>query len=50
MRSASRRASRAVKDGYSLLILSDRGIDKDYAPIPSLRTAYCDTRTECWRV
>jgi glutamate synthase domain-containing protein 2/glutamate synthase domain-containing protein 3 len=31
-----RRASRAVKDGYSLLILSDRGIDKDYAPIPSL--------------
>ncbi|MDX1984376.1 MAG: glutamate synthase large subunit [Bryobacteraceae bacterium] len=31
-----RRASRAVKDGYSLLILSDRGIDRDYAPIPSL--------------
>ena len=32
----SRRASLAVKSGYSLLILSDRGVDKDYAPIPSL--------------
>jgi glutamate synthase (NADPH/NADH) large chain len=31
-----RRASRAIKDGYSLLVLSDRGIDEDYAPIPSL--------------
>ncbi|HPQ14146.1 MAG TPA: glutamate synthase large subunit [Bryobacteraceae bacterium] len=31
-----RRASLAIKSGYSLLILSDRGIDKDYAPIPSL--------------
>lgn len=31
-----RRASRAIKDGYTLLVLSDRGIDKDYAPIPSL--------------
>src|ERR671932_2406907 len=31
-----RRASLAVKSGYSLLILSDRGVDKDYAPIPSL--------------
>ncbi len=31
-----RRASRAIKDGYSMLILSDRGIDEDYAPIPSL--------------
>jgi len=30
------RASRAVKAGYSLLILSDRGVDKDYAPIPCL--------------
>ena len=30
------RASQAVKAGYSLLILSDRGVDKDYAPIPSL--------------
>src|SRR5262249_49249491 len=32
----SRRASLAVKSGYPLLILSDRGVDKDYAPIPSL--------------
>jgi glutamate synthase domain-containing protein 2/glutamate synthase domain-containing protein 3 len=31
-----RRASRAEKAGYSLLILSDRGVDKDYAPIPCL--------------
>src|SRR6202451_1244183 len=30
------RASRAVKAGYSLLILSDRGVDKDYAPIACL--------------
>ncbi len=25
-----------MKNGYTLLILSDRGVDKDYAPIPSL--------------
>ncbi|HJT86344.1 MAG TPA: glutamate synthase large subunit [Bryobacteraceae bacterium] len=31
-----RRASLAIKSGYTLLILSDRGIDQDYAPIPSL--------------
>jgi glutamate synthase (NADPH/NADH) large chain len=31
-----RRASIAIKDGYRLLILSDRGIDKEHAPIPSL--------------
>ncbi len=30
------RASLSVKSGYSLLILSDRGVDKDYAPIPCL--------------
>src|SRR5579864_8495134 len=30
------RASRAVRAGYSLLILSDRGVDQDYAPIPCL--------------
>src|SRR5450631_1934042 len=30
------RASLAVKAGYSLLILSDRGVDKDYAPVPCL--------------
>ena len=31
-----RRASLAIRDGYRLLILSDRGIDEEYAPIPSL--------------
>ena len=31
-----RRASLAIKNGYSMIILSDRGIDEDYAPIPSL--------------
>jgi glutamate synthase (NADPH/NADH) large chain len=32
----ARRASLAAKSGYTLLILSDRGIDREYAPIPSL--------------
>jgi glutamate synthase (NADPH/NADH) large chain len=31
-----RRASQAVLDGYGLVILSDRGASKDYAPVPSL--------------
>jgi glutamate synthase (NADPH) large chain len=31
-----RRASLAIRDGYTLLILSDRGVDEEYAPIPSL--------------
>ena len=31
-----RRASLAIRDGYRLLILSDRGVDDEYAPIPSL--------------
>jgi len=31
-----RRASLAIRDGYRLLILSDRGIDEETAPIPSL--------------
>src|SRR5689334_16441041 len=31
-----RRASHAVRGGYALLILSDRGVDKDYARIPCL--------------
>ncbi len=31
-----RRASLAIQSGYTLLILSDRGLDQDYAPIPSL--------------
>ena len=30
------RASQAVKQGYTILILSDRGVDADHAPIPSL--------------
>ncbi len=31
-----RNASRAIEQGYTLLILSDRGVDNEYAPIPSL--------------
>src|SRR6202044_1169494 len=31
-----RRASLAVRSGYSLLILTDRGMDDEYAPLPSL--------------
>ncbi len=31
-----RRASLAIKAGYSMLILSDRGIDEEFAPIPCL--------------
>ena len=31
-----RPASLAGKAGYTLLIISDRGVNKDYAPIPSL--------------
>jgi glutamate synthase domain-containing protein 2/glutamate synthase domain-containing protein 1/glutamate synthase domain-containing protein 3 len=31
-----RRASLAIQSGYTLLILSDRGLDEEYAPIPSL--------------
>jgi len=30
------RASHAIASGYSLLIISDRGVDSTYAPIPSL--------------
>ncbi len=29
-------AAQAVRDGYSILILSDRGVDKNHAPIPAL--------------
>jgi glutamate synthase domain-containing protein 2/glutamate synthase domain-containing protein 3 len=29
-------ASKAVRKGYTILILSDRGINEDYVPIPSL--------------
>jgi len=31
-----RRADMAIRDGYRILVLSDRGVDKQYAPIPSL--------------
>jgi len=31
-----RRASLAIQSGYTLLILTDRGVDHEYAPIPSL--------------
>ena len=31
-----REASLAIKEGYKFLILSDRGVDEDWAPIPSL--------------
>ncbi len=30
------RASQAVDEGYAYLILSDRGVDRDWAPIPAL--------------
>ncbi len=32
----STRASHAVDSGYTLLIISDRGVDATYAPVPSL--------------
>jgi len=31
-----RQASQAITDGYKFLILSDRGVNEDWAPIPSL--------------
>ena len=30
------KASKAIADGVNILILSDRGVDKDHAPIPAL--------------
>ena len=30
------KASQAIDEGYTILILSDRGVDVDHAPIPSL--------------
>jgi len=36
IRTLCRAASRAIADGLSILILSDRGMDDEYAPIPSL--------------
>src|SRR5439155_17437766 len=48
-------AAKAVKDGASILILSDRGVDRDRAPIPSLLACSAvhhhlireGTRTQC---
>jgi glutamate synthase (NADPH/NADH) large chain len=31
-----RRASLSIQDGYTILILSDRGVNAQYAPVPSL--------------
>lgn len=31
-----KQASQAIREGYKFLILSDRGVNEDYAPIPSL--------------
>jgi glutamate synthase domain-containing protein 2/glutamate synthase domain-containing protein 1/glutamate synthase domain-containing protein 3 len=31
-----RRASEAIESGYTILVLSDRGVDEEHAPIPSL--------------
>jgi glutamate synthase (ferredoxin) len=36
MEELQQQASRAVAEGYSILILSDRGVDQTHAPIPSL--------------
>ena len=30
------KASKAIEEGYSIIILSDRGVDAEHAPIPSL--------------
>jgi glutamate synthase (NADPH) large chain len=53
--SLCRRASLSLKSGYTLLILSDRGVDEDTAPIPSLLALTAvhnhlvreSTRTQC---
>jgi glutamate synthase domain-containing protein 2/glutamate synthase domain-containing protein 1/glutamate synthase domain-containing protein 3 len=47
--------SKAVKDGAAIIILSDRGVDRDHAPIPSLLATAAvhhhlireGTRTQC---
>ena len=36
LESLCEKASQAVRAGYSILVLSDRGVDRDHAPIPSL--------------
>ena len=36
LESLCRKASQAVHEGHTLVVLSDRGVDADWAPIPSL--------------
>ena len=36
MDSICEQASKAVREGYTILVLSDRGVDADNAPVPSL--------------
>jgi glutamate synthase (NADPH/NADH) large chain len=36
LKSLCRRASFSLKSGYNVLVLSDRNVDEDYAPMPSL--------------
>lgn len=36
LKSLFREAQKAIKEGYSIIILSDRGVDEEHAPIPSL--------------
>ncbi|MDH5752192.1 MAG: glutamate synthase large subunit [Deltaproteobacteria bacterium] len=36
LESLNRKVDSAVRDGYTLIILTDRGVDSDNAPIPSL--------------
>jgi glutamate synthase domain-containing protein 2/glutamate synthase domain-containing protein 1/glutamate synthase domain-containing protein 3 len=50
-----RRASRALEDGYTIIVLSDRGVNHEWAPIPSLLATAAvhhdliraGTRTKC---
>jgi glutamate synthase domain-containing protein 2/glutamate synthase domain-containing protein 3 len=50
-----RQASRALDDGYTILVLSDRGVNREWAPIPSLLATgavhhhliRAGTRTKC---
>src|SRR5579885_695014 len=50
-----RQASRAIDDGYTIIVLSDRGVNAEWAPIPSLLATgavhhhliRAGTRTKC---
>lgn len=50
-----RQASRALEDGYTIIVLSDRGVNPEWAPIPSLLATgavhhhliRAGTRTKC---